>query len=55
MDDDTTLTNTGVFAAIGAPHLPPGPLMVAEASASAQMLEQDRASETLIQEFNPTR
>jgi hypothetical protein len=42
MDDETTLTHTGVFKAIGKPHLPPGPLMVAEAAASATMLEQDR-------------
>jgi hypothetical protein len=39
---DLELTNTGVFKAIGKPHLPPGPLMVAEAAASATMLEQDR-------------
>lgn len=41
-DADLELSNTGVFEAIGTPHLPPGPLMVAEASASAAMLEQDR-------------
>jgi hypothetical protein len=42
MDNELDLTNTGVFKAIGTPHLPPGPLMVAEAAASATMLEQDR-------------
>lgn len=42
LDNDLELTNTGVFAAIGVPHLPPGPLMVAEAAASAHMLEHDR-------------
>jgi hypothetical protein len=39
---EAELTNTGVFEALGTPHLPPGPLMVAEAAASATMLEQDR-------------
>jgi hypothetical protein len=42
----TDLTNTGVFEAIGKPHLPPGPLMVAEAAASATMLEGDRVQPT---------
>jgi hypothetical protein len=42
VDNELDLTNTGVFAAIGKPHLPPGPLMVAEAACSAQMLEADR-------------
>lgn len=43
VENELDLTNTGVFKAIGQPHLPPGPLMVAEASASAQMLEEARA------------
>jgi hypothetical protein len=50
VENELDLTNTGVFAAIGTPHLPPGPLMVAEAAASAQMLEQDRmtAADVLV-------
>lgn len=42
MENEIELGNTGVFKAIGKPHLPPGPLMVAEAACSAHMLEQDR-------------
>jgi hypothetical protein len=45
VNDETTLSNTGVFAVLGTPHLPPGPQMVAEAAASAQMLEDDRRLE----------
>jgi hypothetical protein len=43
LTDTFDCTNTDVFKQLGTPHLPPGPLMVAEAAASAAMLEQDRA------------
>jgi hypothetical protein len=53
--NDLELTNTGVFKAIGTPHLPPGPLMVAEAACSAAMLETDRIAPMSIGHFTDER